>query len=158
MNRDRLLQQLKDDEGFCSKAKWDNKQFSYGYGCRAPGDGATITEPDAAKLLEQHLDQSIVDFGRIFQGHTQKFNDVRAEALTNMIFNMGPGAKGHPENGGLLSFVNTMALIFNNKEVPWSQVADNLKKSLWFRQVDDSGAPPGRGNRIVAEIRTGVKA
>lgn len=158
MNRERLLEQLKHDEGFQPVAAWDNKQFSYGYGCKAPGVGAKITEPEACKLLVQHMEQAIADFGKVFKGHEAKFNDVRAEAFVNLVFNMGPGAAGHPENGGLLSFVNTMGLVFKNKEVPWDKVADGLKASLWYRQVANSGAPPGRGNRIVAEVRTGVKA
>jgi GH24 family phage-related lysozyme (muramidase) len=158
MDTTRLLQQLKDDEGFSPVAKWDNKQYSYGYGCKAPHAGATITEPDAAALLVVHMNQAINDFNRIFKADLAKFNDVRAEAFANLIFNMGPGAKGHPENGGLLSFVNTMGLIFNNKDVPWGKVAAGLKASLWFRQVGDSGAPPGRGNRVVAEVASGAKA
>lgn len=163
MNYERLLQQLKDDEGFVAKAYWDVKQFSFGYGCRAPGEGATITEPEASKLVERHMCNAIADFERIFKAHRAKFNDVRAEAFVNLIFNMGPGALGHPENGGLLSFVNTMGLIFKNKEVPWTDVAKGLKSSLWFRQVKDSGdddgpgPDKGRGERIVQEVATGVK-
>jgi GH24 family phage-related lysozyme (muramidase) len=164
VNKLRLLQQLKADEGFRAKAYWDKKQWSYGYGCRAPGEGAVITEPEAAKLVEAHMNDSIAHFERIFKAHRAKFNDVRAEAFVNLIFNMGPGSVGHPENGGLMSFVNTMGLIFKNREVPWSQVADGMKASLWYRQVknsgDDDGPGPdkGRGVRIVEEIRTGVKA
>lgn len=156
MNRDRLLQQLKDDEGFRTKAYWDKKQWTYGYGCRAPGEGTTITEPAAVQLLVRHMDQAIADFNRIFKNDLIKFNDVRAEAFVNLIFNMGPGRPGGSE--GLLSFKNTLGFIFNNKDVPWQSVAGGLKRSLWFRQVANSGAPPGRGNRIVAEVTTGVKA
>jgi hypothetical protein len=159
MDRARLFQRLKDDEGFRAVAKWDVKQFSYGYGCRAPGAGATITEPAAAKLLEQRMDGAIDDFNRIFVGQVQKFNDIRQEAFINLIFNMGPGRPGGSE--GLLSFHNTLGLIFKTKDVPWDQVANGLKSSLWFRQVrgsgDDDGPGPdkGRGERIVAEVLTG---
>lgn len=111
MDRGRLLQQLKEDEGFCAVAKWDNKQFSYGYGCRATHAGATISEPDAAVLLAQHMDQAIADFNRIFKADLVKFNDVRAEAFVNLIFNMGPGVPGGSE--GLLSFHNTLAFSTN---------------------------------------------
>lgn len=163
MNKERLLRQLKDDEGFRSKAYWDLKQWSYGYGCRAPGEGATITESEAAKLVEKHMNDSINHFNQIFKGHLHKFDEVRAECFVNLIFNMGPGRKDAPSVGGLYSFVNTLNLIFRNKQVPWSSVADNLKKSLWFRQVKDSGdsdgpgPDKGRGERIVEEIRTGGK-
>lgn len=162
INKDRLLRQLKDDEGFISKAKWDVKQWSYGYGCRAPGEGATITEPEASVLIEQHMNVAIDHFNRIFKGHTQKFNDVRAECFINLIFNMGPGRKGDPGAGGLQSFVNTLGLIFNNREVPWQKVSDNLKQSLWFRQIKNSGdsdgpgPDEGRGARIVRQVATGI--
>lgn len=162
IDQDRLLQQLKDDEGFISKAKWDNKQWSYGYGCRAPGEGATITEPEAAKLLEIHMGEAIGHFERIFNSHTHKFNDVRREAFINMIFNMGPGRKNDPGAGGMQSFVNTLSLILCNREVPWARVAENLKQSLWFRQVkssgdsDGPGPEEGRGARIVRQVATGI--
>ena len=161
MDKVRLLKQLKDDEGFRSKSYWDKKQWSYGYGCRAPGEGSTITEPEASKLVEAHMNDSIAHFERIFKDDLVKFNDVRAECFVNLIFNMGPGRPGGSE--GLLSFKNTLGLIFKNKYVPWTDVADNLKKSLWYRQVRDSGdsdgpgPDKGRGARIVEEIRTGVK-
>jgi len=163
INRARLLAQLKDDEGFRAKAYPDKKQWSYGYGCRAPGKDATITEPAAAELVKQHMKDAIGHFNRIFAGHLDKFNDVRAEAFINMIFNMGPGRKGDPGAGGMLSFVNTLNLIYKNKYPPWLQVAANLKRSLWFQQVDDSGdsdgpgPDQGRGERIVEEVATGVK-
>jgi len=139
------------DEGFRRIAVWDNKQFSYGYGCRAPGEGAIIDREAAAELLGDHIDQAIADFARIFKGHTFKFNDVRAEAFTNMIFNMGPGRKDAPSVGGLYSFKNTLNLIFKNNVVPWATVADNLSKSLWFRQVGV------RAVRICREVATGDK-
>lgn len=160
MNRERLLQRLKDDEGFSAKAYWDVEQWTYGYGCRAPGEGATISKPEAAKLVEQRMEEAITDFNRIFKDHLAKFNDVRAECFVNLIFNMGPGRPGGSR--GLLSFKNTLGFIFKNKDVPWGSVADGLKASLWYRQVahsgdsDGPGPGKGRGERIVQEIRTGV--
>ena len=147
INRERLLKQLKDDEGFISKAKWDVKQYSYGYGCRAPSGEATITEPAAAILLAQHMEHAIAEFERVFKDHLKKFDPLRAECFVNLIFNMGAGRPGGSE--GLLSFKNTLGLIFNNKQVPWAQVAENLKKSLWFRQVGS------RAVRICRQIATG---
>ena len=150
MNRMRLLQTLKEDEGFRPKAYWDKEQWTYGYGCKAPGEGATITEELACTLLAVNLDTAIAHFNRIFKDHLQKFNDVRAECFVNLIFNMGPGRPGGSK--GLLSFKNTLALIFKNKEVPWEQVGMNLQKSLWFWQVGK------RAERIVEEVRTGEKS
>jgi GH24 family phage-related lysozyme (muramidase) len=161
MNRQSIIDQLKEDEGFRARAYWDKKQFTYGYGTRAPCANATISEPAACALLETRVDEAIADFNRIFQKHLTKFNDVRTECFVNLIFNMGPGRPGG--NEGLLSFKNTLGFIFNNKDVPWNKVAEGLKNSLWFRQVKDSGdddgpgPDQGRGERIVAEVFSGIK-
>jgi hypothetical protein len=162
MDKQRIIDQLKEDEGFSKKAYWDLKQWTYGYGCRAPGEGATITREEALPKLIEHIDSAIADYERIFKGHTHKFNDIRTEAFVNLIFNMGPGR--HDGNQGLLSFKNTLNLIFKYKEVDWNLVANGFMKSLWFRQVrtsgdsDGPGPDKGRGERIVEEIRTGIKA
>lgn len=156
MNREQIINQLKEDEGFRELAYWDKKQWTYGYGCRAPGKCSRISEADALPLLENHVDTAIAHFQRIFNGHTHKFNDVRTGAFVNLIFNMGPGMQGG--SSGLLSFKNTLNFIFKSSLPDWEKVAAGLKASLWFRQVGDSGTPPGRGNRIVAEVRTGVTA
>ncbi|BCS54791.1 hypothetical protein [Geobacter sp. SVR] len=160
MDQTRLLDTLKQDEGFSSKSYWDKKQWTYGYGCKAPGEGATITREAAKPLLEEHLDTAIAGFKRMFRGHEYKFNEVREEAFIQLIFNMGTG---RPDgNEGLYSFKNTLGFIFKNSDVPWASVADGLQRSLWFRQVGKSGDPDGpgpkegRGERIVRQVRTGV--
>ena len=151
INRAILLAQLKKDEGFSPKAFWDVKQYTYGYGCLAPNANATITEPKAAAYLERRVEQSIREFYLVFAGHEQKFDDIRAEAFINMLFNLGMGVKGHPAKGGLYSFINTLALIFNYDSVDWPSVAKRLSQSKWHRQVG------GRAHRIEKEIATGVK-
>lgn len=152
MNKEEIIKQLKIDEGFVPVAKWDNKQYSYGYGCRANGAGAKITEKEASLLLRRSVETACAQFEQIFFGHRNKFNDVRENAFVNMVFNMGPGKKGHPECGGLQSFVKTLALIVNNEVVPWGQVANELRDSGWYHQVGN------RAVRIVNEVKTGIKA
>lgn len=149
----RLLNQLKKDEGFSPKSFWDIKQWTYGYGCLAPGKDATITEAAAAKKLSVRMDQSIEEFFKMFPGALQdKFNSVRAEAIINMLFNMGMGKMGHPELGGLYSFSNTLSLIYDYAVVDWAGVADNLDHSKWDKQVE------GRADRIERELKTGFKS
>ena len=151
MNKDEIIRQLKIDEGFMPVAKWDKKQFTYGYGCRAPREGAKITEKEAAVVLSKRVEEACEQFENIFFGHRNKFNDVRENAFVNMVFNMGPGKKAHPELGGLQSFEKTLALIFNNQIVPWGKVANELKNSKWYEQVGI------RAKRICNEIKTGIK-
>lgn len=150
-----VLERLKKDEGFSPKAKWDVKQFSYGYGCRAPGKDAVITEEEATRLLQIHIDTAVRGFYAIFQEDLQKFNPVRTNAFINIIFNIGPGEKGNPKIGGLFSFEKTLGLIFNHDNPDWEAVGEELKRSKWYEQVRNSGDPPGRGNRVITEIKTG---
>lgn len=150
INKERLINQIKKDEGFTSKAFWDIKQFTFGYGCCAPNKDATITEAEASKILVPRIEQSIKEFDKMFPGEQgKKFNDVRAECFINMLFNMGMGQQGKPEKGGLYSFTNTLAHIFDYAEVDWSRVAYNLRQSKWFKQVGP------RAERICKQIETG---
>jgi len=155
MDKVRLLKQLKDDEGFRSKSYWDKKQWSYGYGQRAPGKGATITREEADKSILPKIEECITDFEKIFKGHETKFQGeegaVRAEAFVNLIYNMGPGVKGKPKLGGLQSFQNTLGHIFDYDVVDWARVGYNLTMSKWYTQVG------GRAKRIVKEITLGRK-
>ena len=155
IDKQRLIKQIKEDEGFISKAKWDIKQWSYGYGQRAPGKGATITREEADKSILPKIEECITDFEQIFKGHETKFQGeegaVRAEAFCNMIYNMGPGVKGKPKLGGLQSFQNTLGHIFDYDVVDWARVGYNLTMSKWFQQVGS------RAKRIVKEISLGRK-
>ena len=152
MNIQNVIEQLKKDEGFRVKPYWDNKQWTYGYGCRAPGPKSSICETTAAELLAERVDQALGEFLHLFAGQTHKLNDVRQEAFVNMVFNMGPGNPKNPSAGGLASFVNTLRLIFAFDEPDWKKVADNLRQSKWYRQVGS------RAKRICLEIETGEKA
>ena len=143
MNRDVIIKQLKKDEGFSPKAYHDNTQWTYGYGCRAPGVGTTITEESASILLEKMVDQAIQEFHEIFGD--QPMDDVRQGALVNMVFNLG--------QGGVLKFHRMLTAI---KADNWDAAADAAKDSLWYQQLKDSGDPPGRANRIVNELRGGL--
>lgn len=152
INKERLIAQLKKDEGFSPKAFWDIKQFTMGYGCKAKDSRDSITEPEADILLRVRIEQSISEFSQMFPPKEQgyKFNDVRAEAVINMLFNMGMGRKDRT-TGGLYSFKNTLNLIFKHPTPDWAAVATNLRLSKWYRQVGN------RAIRICKEIETGVK-
>lgn len=152
MNIQNVIEQLKKDEGFRARPYWDKKQWTYGYGCAAPGPKCSITQPEATALLEKRVDQALGEFLHLFAGQTHKLNDVRQEAFVNMVFNMGPGNPKRPSNGGVASFVNTLRLMFAFDEPDWKKVADNLRQSKWYRQV---GA---RAVRICMEIESGEKA
>lgn len=152
MQKERIIEQLKKDEGFRNRPNWDNKQWSYGYGCKAPGPKCFITETEAAGLLARRVDQALGEFITMFGAQLAKLNDIRQEAFVNMIFNMGPGNPKNPSAGGLASFVNALRLIFQFDQPDWKKVADNLRQSKWYRQTGN------RAKRICLEVETGEKA
>ena len=149
INKERLIQQIKEDEGFSPKAYFDRDQWSIGYGCKGR-EGQVITPNEADILLKVRIEQSNREFNIVFgKDADTKFNDVRAEAFINILFNIGMGKQGGTK--GLYGFKNTLKLITDYDPVEWLKVAANLKLSLWYNQVGK------RAMRIVNEIRTGVK-
>lgn len=145
INRQRLIEQLQKDEGFVPRAKWDIKQWSYGYGTRAPHKDALISKAEALIELNKHADIAVKGFLEIFKNDLDKFNEVRAEAFVNMIFNMGAGSS----KAGLRSFKKTLSLIQDYDEVNWEVVSKELANSKWYSQVGD------RAKRICRQIKTG---
>ena len=140
MNIERLIGQLKKDEGFSPIAFWDNEQWTYGYGCKAPHEGATISEKDAAILLNDEALEAMKDFMGLYDDCQELINDVRAEALTNMAFNLGKTK--------LLKFRKMNAAIRRNE---WMEAAKQARLSNWYMQVGK------RSERIAKELATGEK-
>lgn len=145
INKQRVIEQLQKDEGFVPRARWDIKQWTYGYGTRAPHKDALITKAEALIELGKHVDIAIKGFYEIFRNDLDKFNEVRAEAFVNMIFNMGAGNS----KAGLRSFKKTLSLIQDYAEVDWNAVSVELSKSKWYSQVGN------RAKRICQQIKTG---
>ena len=139
MNVEHLLKQLKEDEGFSPVAFWDNEQWSVGYGCRGV-EGQVITEPAACALLEEEMYEAIRDFETLYADCRDNINDVRAEALTNLCFNVG--------RTKLLKFRKMNAAIRRNE---WMEAANQARLSNWYMQVGK------RSERIVKELATGEK-
>lgn len=140
MNREMILEQLKKDEGFSPVSFWDIKQWTWGYGSKAPGPDAHITEEEAVVELNKHLDIAISGYWGLFGECTQEINEVRQAALVNMVYNLG--AKG------LSQFKNMLRAI---RLGDWPTAAREAQKSLWYRQVGK------RARRIVRELETGVR-
>ena len=140
MNINRLIEQIKKDEGFSPVAFWDRKQWTYGYGCKAPRKGATITEHEAEELLWDEIEEAIKDFETLYYDCRDHINDVRAEALINMTFNMG------------ITVMRTFRKMNAAIELDdWKEASLQAKQSDWYYQVGN------RAKRICRELLTGVK-
>ena len=140
MNIERLIAQIKKDEGFSPVAFWDNEQWTFGYGCRAPGEGASVTEPAACAVLADEIQVAIRDFESMYSDCRENIGDVRSEALVNMAFNLGKTK--------LLKFRKMNAAIRRND---WMEAAHQAISSAWYGQVGN------RAKRIVKELATGEK-
>lgn len=140
MDIERILKQLEADEGFSPCAYWDNDQWSYGFGCRAPHGSAVISYKEAKSLLEEEVQTAIKDFETVFSDCRDNFNEVREEALVNMLFNLG--------RTKVLKFRKMLSAIRRND---WMEAAYQAQQSLWYAQVGN------RAKRIVRELATGKR-
>ena len=140
MNIERLIKTIKLDEGFSPVAYFDNEQFSYGYGCKAPYEGAIISEEKAYILLNDEVLNAMKDFMDIYSDCQDNINDVRAEALCNLVFNIGKTK--------LLKFRKMNKAIRSND---WTTAAYEAMNSNWYKQVGK------RAVRICKELASGEK-
>jgi len=142
MDKATIIAQLKKDEGFSPKSFWDFKQWTWGYGTKAPsGPGLPISKEAAEIELSAAVDKAIKEYHSLFSEVTAEINEVRQHALVNMIYNLGPK--------GVANFKNMMRSIAQVK-AEWALAAEHARQSLWYRQV------PSRAKRICNELERGV--
>ena len=86
----KIIDVIKDFEGFRSKAYWDNSQWTYGYGTRAPSSGATITRAEAERLLVKVLKEN---YGKTVNNFCKKNGkqptQQQFDALLDLTYNVG---------------------------------------------------------------------
>lgn len=140
MNIERLILQLKADEGFSPTAYWDRDHWTYGFGTPAPGPTATISYKAAESILEDRTMQAVREFETIVHDCRENINDIRAEALVNMLFNLGETR--------FLGFRKMRAAIRRND---WMEAAYQAQDSKWFKQTGR------RAKRIVRQLATGKR-
>lgn len=145
MNKTQIVAQLQLDEGFSAQSFWDNEQWTYGYGTKAPGPGKFIYKEEALKALTERTDLAIADFHDIYAGVVM--NEVREHALVNMAFNLGKTKLRK------FSAMNTAI-----RAGAWGTVAFEAFNSSWFKQLSKPGLKTiERAERIVWELLTGER-
>lgn len=82
---DWLIPQL---EGFLAHPKWDNKQYTWGYGTRAPGPAGTITQAQALKDMRAYID---ADYNYLKQLITRPLTAEQWAAYLSFSYNEGRG-------------------------------------------------------------------
>ena len=135
MNFQRLLDQLKHDEGFSYEPyKCTRGVFTIGYGTTRINDDVVteytppIPETEASNLLKADAYEACIAAQGIF-GDFGYLTPLRQEVLVNMAYNLGAS--------GLARFTKMNAAILDRD---WKRAAAEMKDSKWYRQV---------GNRAV---------
>lgn len=142
MDMQRLLDQLREDEGFRSYAYQDHLGYwTIGYGRLIDQrKGGGISRAEATTLLANDVNDRI----RFLKGSLAFFDeldDVRKEALINMSFQLG--------TTGLMTFRRMLKALDEKKyNVAGAEALD----SKW------AGQTPRRAKRIARELVEGVKA
>jgi GH24 family phage-related lysozyme (muramidase) len=149
VNISEIVEQLKVDEGFTRFSFWDDAKgggdghWTWGYGTKAPGRGWEITKEAATEELKVCVVEAVKDYYKIFPPEgatTLEINEVRQQALVNMIYNLGYSR--------FVKFQKTIAAILNGE---WQKAANQARRSLWYTQV------PRRAERICRELESGEK-
>ena len=147
----KLCNQIKASEG-CRLAAYacpaGALTVGYGHNCDAfpvPGvsrPGDRISDEQAKTLFENDLLLAVDAVWRSLPW-AKTLTAPRQAVLYDMAFNMGLGQAG---KSGLLSFVNTLALIESGR---YAQAAKNMLQSKWARQVG------GRAARLARQMSMG---
>lgn len=147
----RLCDQIKASEGYRLAAyRCPAGALTVGYGhncdaCPVPGvnrPGDRITAAQARALFESDLELAVEAVCKKLPW-ARDLSAPRQAVLYDMAFNMGIGQAG---KSGLLSFVNTLALVQAGR---YAQAAKNMLQSKWARQVG------GRAARLARQMSMG---
>lgn len=145
MNFTRLIEQIKEDEGFRHNPYQDTRGvWTIGYGTTKIGNDpvtkhtAPIPYTEAENHLKADLYTACMDAQRIFPSF-YGMTALRQEVLVNMAYNLG-GTR-------LARFTKLNAALLN---FDYDKAADEMVDSKWYWQVGN------RSRRMVEQMRTGV--
>lgn len=139
--KSRLVEMLRHEEGVRYKPYQDHLGYwTIGVGHLIdPRKGAEWIEgPLTDAQVDALLEEDIATVERGLPEWMRDLDPVRYAIMVDMAFQMGVG--------GLLRFKNTLAHVRAGR---YTQAAENMKKSLWYRQT------PNRANRRIKEMITG---
>lgn len=128
MNLEKLIARIKEEEGFSPYAFWDDAkgggggQWTFGYGACAPGEGCSITEPQADGALREKVQQHVLDLQEIFSGYY--IPSDKEDALLDMLYNLGESR-----------FRKFRKLIAAVKKGDWKEAGKQVRQSIYYKQV-----------------------
>jgi len=83
-----------------SKAFWDFKQYSIGYGTKANSPDEIITEAEADKRLRDELSKSYQFVASYAKQKGYNWDQGKMDALASFVYNLGPGQLKNLTNDG----------------------------------------------------------
>lgn len=122
-----FIASIKEAEGFRAKAYWDVRQWTYGYGTKAPHAKAQINKEEAEKQCREYC-ADIWNF-KIQEVilHPEDLG-FRKIAVAHMIYQMGLS--------GVKSFKNTLSWMNSDMSCcKWARAAYHASKSKWAKQT-----------------------
>jgi lysozyme len=138
MNRNRLIKQLKHDEGVVAHAYRDSLgHLTIGVGHLIDEDkGGSLSNDEIEYILQNDIDRTVYRLGHEFAWFDD-LSDVRQEVIVNMAFNLGVT--------GLKRFKNMIRAI---EMGDWLNASMEALDSRWATQVGD------RAIRLANAMRT----
>ena len=86
----KMIDVIKDFEGFRSKAYWDNTQWTVGYGTRAANGNVTVTRAEAEKLLRNALKETYEPIVNNFcKKNGKQPTQQQFDAMLDLTYNAG---------------------------------------------------------------------
>ena len=128
MNLDKLLERIRQEEGFAPYSFWDDAkgggggQWTWGFGTCAPGEGCFITEAQADSALREKVQQHVLDFGEIFAGCD--IPSDKEDAIMDLLYNLGE-----------TRFRKFRKLIAAVKRGDWPEAGKQVRNSIYYKQV-----------------------
>jgi len=141
-----------------SKAFWDYKQYSIGYGTKASGPDEMITEAEADKRLRDEISKSYQYVASYAKQKGYNWDQGKMDALASFVYNLGPGQLKNLTNDGKRTDAEiAQALPLYNKA--GGKVLAGLEKRRTAELgmfTGGGGAPGGGGAVMVASSPTGA--
>jgi lysozyme len=146
LNRERVFEQLKIDEGVVYEIYLDHLGYpTFGVGHlvtkRDPEFGLAVGTPVSKQRVweafEQDLDLSIGDCNTLYGPMFGSWPSEVQEVMVNMMFNLG-----RPR---LSQFVNMRSSLMGGN---WKMAAQHGRNSLWYRQVTN------RAERLMSRLES----
>ena len=135
-----------------SKAFWDYKQYSIGYGTKASGPDEMITEAEADKRLREEISKSYQYVASYAKQKGYNWDQGKMDALASFVYNLGPGQLKNLTNDGKRTDAEiAQALPLYNKAGGKVLAGLEVRRTAELGMfTGGGGAPCGGGGAVMA--------